>query len=125
MEIAISILRADPKEDVTPARGWALDIIEKNSAVLFSKEDREALLHKPLMELSRAEVDHILSETQRAIEGAGGFPFTGCRSTDAESHWGWFVSTKCPGNKSKRSQDSPPSIAAEKENISDYASVTV
>ena len=74
MEIAISILRADPKEDVTPARGWALDIIEKNSAVLFSKEDREALLHKPLMELSRAEVDHILSETQSAIEGAGGSP---------------------------------------------------
>jgi hypothetical protein len=33
LEIAIGILRADPKEDVTPARGWALDIIEKNSGV--------------------------------------------------------------------------------------------
>ena len=48
MEIAIGILRADPKEDVTPARGWALDIIEKNSGVPFSQQDREALLHKPL-----------------------------------------------------------------------------
>ena len=27
VEIAIGILLADPKEDVTPARGWALDII--------------------------------------------------------------------------------------------------
>jgi hypothetical protein len=48
VEIAISILRADPKEDVVPARGWALDIVEKNSGVPFSQQDREALLHKPL-----------------------------------------------------------------------------
>jgi len=48
VEIAIGILRADPKEDVTPARGWALDIIEKNSGVPFSQQDREALLAKPL-----------------------------------------------------------------------------
>jgi hypothetical protein len=48
VEIAIGILRADPKEDVTPARGWALDVIEKNSGVPFNQEDRQALLHKPL-----------------------------------------------------------------------------
>jgi hypothetical protein len=48
VEIAIGILRADPKEDVTPARGWTLDIIEKNSGVPFSQQDREALLRKPL-----------------------------------------------------------------------------
>jgi hypothetical protein len=48
VEIAIGILRADPKEDVTPARGWALDVIEKNSGVPFTPQDREALLHKPL-----------------------------------------------------------------------------
>jgi hypothetical protein len=48
VEIAVSILRADPKEDVTPARGWALDVIEKNSGVPFSAQDRESLLHKPL-----------------------------------------------------------------------------
>jgi hypothetical protein len=52
VEIAVSILRADPKEDVTPARGWALEIIEKNSGVPFSGEDRQALLHKPLSSLS-------------------------------------------------------------------------
>jgi hypothetical protein len=52
VEIAIGILRADPKEDVGNARGWALDVIEKNSGVPFSKEDREALLHKPLLDWS-------------------------------------------------------------------------
>jgi hypothetical protein len=41
------IVRAEPKEDVTPARGWALDVVEKNSGVPFSKGDREALLHSP------------------------------------------------------------------------------
>jgi hypothetical protein len=48
VEIAIGILRADPKEDVAPARGWAIDIIEKDSGVKFSEEDRAALLHKPI-----------------------------------------------------------------------------
>jgi hypothetical protein len=48
VEIAIGILRADPKEDVSPARGWAIDVIEKNSGVPFSAEDRRALLHKPI-----------------------------------------------------------------------------
>jgi hypothetical protein len=48
VEIAVSILRADPKEDVGAARGWALDIMEKNSGVPFSADDRASLLHKPL-----------------------------------------------------------------------------
>jgi hypothetical protein len=48
VEIAVSILRADPKEDVGGARGWALDIMERNSGVPFSADDRAALLHKPL-----------------------------------------------------------------------------
>jgi hypothetical protein len=47
VEIAIGILRADPKEDVTPARAWAIDVIEKNSGVKFVPTDRDALLHKP------------------------------------------------------------------------------
>jgi hypothetical protein len=38
VEIAIGILRADPKEDVSPARGWALDVIEKNSGIPFSNK---------------------------------------------------------------------------------------
>jgi hypothetical protein len=49
VEIAIGILRADPKEDVTPARAWAIDVIEKNSGVKFLAEDRAALLHKPIL----------------------------------------------------------------------------
>lgn len=67
MEIAIGILRADPKEDVTPARGWALDIIEKNSGVPFSQQDREALLRKPLS----AKVALL---GYGGIEGVDGFP---------------------------------------------------
>jgi hypothetical protein len=48
VEIAIGILRADPKEDVAPARGWALDVIDHYSGVTFSPEDRANLLHKPI-----------------------------------------------------------------------------
>ena len=46
VEIAIGILRADPKEDVAPARQWAIDVIERDSGVRFTPEDRAALLHK-------------------------------------------------------------------------------
>jgi hypothetical protein len=48
VEIAIGILRADPKEDVAPARAWAIEVIEKNSGVSFKEDDRKALLHKPI-----------------------------------------------------------------------------
>jgi hypothetical protein len=48
VEIAIGILRADPKEDVAPARAWAIEVIEKNSGVAFEAKDRDALLHKPI-----------------------------------------------------------------------------
>ena len=79
VEIAIGILRADPKEDVTPARGWALDVIEKNSGVPFTQEDRQALLHKPLAAgkavfwgdpedmkvLSRKDVDDLMEAWKR------------------------------------------------------------
>jgi hypothetical protein len=63
VEIAISILRADPKkEDVAPARGWALDVIAKNSGVPFSEQDREALLHKPLSLLKTGGLNDWLEE---------------------------------------------------------------
>jgi hypothetical protein len=48
VEIAIGILRADPKEDVAPARNWAISVIEENSKVKFDALDRAALLHKPI-----------------------------------------------------------------------------
>ena len=37
VEIAIGILEVDPsKTDLTPARGWAMDIIDQKSGVKFS-----------------------------------------------------------------------------------------
>ena len=52
VELGIGILRADPtKEEVAPARGWALDVIEKYSDVTFQREDRLLLLKKPLSTL--------------------------------------------------------------------------
>jgi hypothetical protein len=44
VEIAIGILRVDLKEDVTPVRAWAIDVIEKNSGVKF-EPPRAAELH--------------------------------------------------------------------------------
>jgi hypothetical protein len=64
VEIAIGILRVDPceglaepmlratclaKEDVTRARAWAIEVIEKNSGVNFTPADRAALLSKPIL----------------------------------------------------------------------------
>ena len=49
VEIAIGILRADPKDNVTPARAWAIDVIEKNSGVPFLEEDRKALMLGPIV----------------------------------------------------------------------------
>jgi hypothetical protein len=49
VEIAVGILRADPKEDVAPARNWAMDAIDKYSGLRhFTTEERAALLHKPI-----------------------------------------------------------------------------
>jgi hypothetical protein len=49
VEIAIGILRADPKEDVSPARAWAMDGIDKYSGLRpFTADERDALLHKPI-----------------------------------------------------------------------------
>jgi hypothetical protein len=49
VEIAIGILEADPsKTDLTPARGWAMDVIDQKSGVKFSADDRSALLHQAI-----------------------------------------------------------------------------
>ena len=50
VEIAMGILRADPsKEDVAPARAWAMDAIDKDSGLRpFTAEERAALLYKPI-----------------------------------------------------------------------------
>jgi hypothetical protein len=50
VEIAMGILRADPtKEDVAPAREWAMDAIDHYSGLRkFTAEERAALTHKPI-----------------------------------------------------------------------------
>lgn len=49
VEIGVSILRADPdKTGVSAARGWAIQVIEENSRVRFSAQDRAELLKRPL-----------------------------------------------------------------------------
>jgi hypothetical protein len=49
VQIGVNILSADPsKSDVAPARGWAIELVEKHSGQAFSAQDRESLLHHPL-----------------------------------------------------------------------------
>lgn len=49
VEIGIGILSADPeKTGVFAARGWALDVVEANSGIDFSEQDRAQLLQRPL-----------------------------------------------------------------------------
>ena len=48
IEVAFGILRADPKDKIEPARGWAIAIIEKNSGIPFSDSDKKALLSQPI-----------------------------------------------------------------------------
>lgn len=47
-EIAVSILRAPVSEDVASIRGWAMDVIDNGNTRKFTKEERAALLKKPL-----------------------------------------------------------------------------
>jgi hypothetical protein len=50
VELGIGVLRADPKDTgLTAARGWAIQVIENNSNVKFSDDDRKSLLEKPLL----------------------------------------------------------------------------
>jgi hypothetical protein len=65
VEIGISILRAKPDETgVTPARQWAIDVIEKHSGTKFSKADRQALLQK---QLDFVPGDFVKSNLRRAL----------------------------------------------------------
>lgn len=55
VEIGIGILHADPKgADLSPARAWAIQVIEDNSKVKFTDADRKSLLQKPLLYRSAA-----------------------------------------------------------------------
>jgi hypothetical protein len=50
VQIGVGILSADPgKSDVAPARKWAVELVEKHSGLPFTPDDRESLLHHPLL----------------------------------------------------------------------------
>lgn len=51
VEIGIGILKADPgkSEGASPARQWAIDVIEESSGFEFTAEDKALLLRKPLI----------------------------------------------------------------------------
>jgi hypothetical protein len=73
VELGIGILRADPKETgLTAARGWALQVIEENSRVRFSDEDRAALLQRPLLfnPTSERQIQQMMSMMQSSLESA-------------------------------------------------------
>ena len=55
VEIGIGILRADPKEKITPARGWAIRVIQSNSGENFTPDEMQALLDQPLVTLGYAD----------------------------------------------------------------------
>jgi hypothetical protein len=49
VEIGVSILSAEPsKTDVSPARDWAIRLVEGHSGEKFGQKDREALLHQSI-----------------------------------------------------------------------------
>lgn len=49
VEIGIGILRDDPeKSGVFSARRWAIEVIQNNSGVNFTQDERNELLRKPL-----------------------------------------------------------------------------
>ncbi|MBO6759224.1 MAG: hypothetical protein JJ902_23075 [Roseibium sp.] len=53
VEIGLSILRADPKEDdqISPARTWAIEVVERFSGQAFDDEDKAALINQPIRTL--------------------------------------------------------------------------
>jgi hypothetical protein len=56
VQVGVGILSADPgKSDVAPARKWAVDLVEKHSGMPFSAEDRESLLHHPILSAATQE----------------------------------------------------------------------
>jgi opacity protein-like surface antigen len=51
VQIGVSILSADPKADVAPARDWAIRLVEGHSGEKFTSAERDSLLHHPLLKV--------------------------------------------------------------------------
>jgi hypothetical protein len=57
IEIAVGILRAPITEDVASIRTWAMDIIDASSKRKLTREERSALLRKPLAYLPSSQYE--------------------------------------------------------------------
>jgi hypothetical protein len=69
VEIAITILRGDPKE--SPVRDWAIRVIDKNSNEKFTDEEKKALSHTRIVGIS-AEMNVTEPPDSAQIEGTIG-----------------------------------------------------
>lgn len=106
IEIGISILRSDPskEEQISPAREWAIRLIEENSGQKFSSDEKRDLLVAPLKitEIEAAKVSmtdkSILAQlncwdkyTNRNAEDIGGgvknAPFIDDECADLMKSW--------------------------------------
>jgi hypothetical protein len=108
VEIAIGILRADAsKEDVAPAREWALDIIDQKSGVKFSDADRKALLHQSIQAKDFSAAVKDLSDEIEQLKRSGipVPPNTGVIKPDASPYFVPYVD-KNPGIFLKTPNDS-------------------
>ena len=54
VELAISILREEPKQPLLPLREWAIGVIDKNSDVPLTEDAKKALMRFPLAAQGRA-----------------------------------------------------------------------
>jgi len=55
VELAISILREDPKQPLLPVRKWALDVLDQNSDVKLPEDARDALMKFPVSAIGQAD----------------------------------------------------------------------
>jgi hypothetical protein len=48
IELAVGILRSEPKPETTPLREWAIDVIDKRANFKFNEKQRAVLLKQEL-----------------------------------------------------------------------------
>lgn len=72
VEIGLSILSADPSENehVSPAREWAIRLVEKHSGEEFSVEDKKLLLNEPIKTANSYSGDDVLGAFKFGLEKA-------------------------------------------------------
>lgn len=92
VELGIGILSADPsKTEVSPARQWALELVEEHSGKKFSEVDRESLLNHPIAPQTVFYVDP---------RTPGGIAAAGCKAwrKNPDGSWTQVGKIVLPGN---------------------------